>query len=173
MLCSFCQSSARRTRRRMTRFSSWMWRRKHSARTSRFEAPAYPPSPGMLKLNYVHFYTRLNSFVPGNKRLVQLQRCGFNFSPCIANEGPVRIQYKCLDPVDVFQEIKPCGGGLVISRTEFCFPLPSFHIHVLVSDLYFPRIGLPILLQPNRQIHECRQELGLRPRKKISFFRNT
>ncbi len=28
---------------------------------------------------------------------------------------------------------------------------PNFHIHVSVSDLYIPRIGLPIWLQPNRQ----------------------
>jgi hypothetical protein len=39
---------------------------------------------------------------------------------------------------------------------------PSFHIHGSLSDLYIPRICLPILLQPNRyrmiqiQIHECR-----------------
>jgi hypothetical protein len=29
---------------------------------------------------------------------------------------------------------------------KFCL-----YIHVSVSDLYIPRIGLPILLQPNRQ----------------------
>jgi hypothetical protein len=28
---------------------------------------------------------------------------------------------------------------------------PNFHIHVSASDLYIPRIGLPILLQTNRQ----------------------
>ena len=28
---------------------------------------------------------------------------------------------------------------------------PNFHIHVSVSDLYIPRIGLPIWLQQNRQ----------------------
>ncbi len=28
---------------------------------------------------------------------------------------------------------------------------PNFHIHKSVSDLYIPRISLPILLQPNRQ----------------------
>jgi hypothetical protein len=27
---------------------------------------------------------------------------------------------------------------------------PNFHIHVSVSDLYFPMIGLPILLQENK-----------------------
>jgi hypothetical protein len=39
----------------------------------------------------------------------------------------------------VFPEIKV--SGLV----------PSFHIHSSVSDLYTPRIGPPILLQPKRQ----------------------
>jgi hypothetical protein len=29
---------------------------------------------------------------------------------------------------------------------------PNFHIHVSVSDLYIPRIGLPILLQENMWI---------------------
>jgi hypothetical protein len=29
--------------------------------------------------------------------------------------------------------------------------VPSFHIHTSLSDLYMPRIGPPILLQPNRQ----------------------
>jgi hypothetical protein len=43
-----------------------------------------------------------------------------------ANEGPVRIQYKCLIPIYVFPEMKLC----------------SFVI---------PRIGLSILLQPSRQ----------------------
>jgi hypothetical protein len=28
-------------------------------------------------------------------------------------------------------------------------PIPNFHIHVSVSDLYIPKIGLPILLQEN------------------------
>jgi hypothetical protein len=28
---------------------------------------------------------------------------------------------------------------------------PNFHIYLSVSDLFFPGIGLPILLQPNRQ----------------------
>ncbi len=35
---------------------------------------------------------------------------------------------------------------------------PNFHIHVSVSDLYFPRIGLPILLQYNKM---CGPILGI------------
>ncbi len=34
----------------------------------------------------------------------------------IANEGPVRIQYKCLVPIYVFPEMKLCS--LVIAKTE-------------------------------------------------------
>jgi hypothetical protein len=43
------------------------------------------------------------------------------------------------NPIYVFPEMKL--RGLV----------PSFNIHVSVNDLYIPRIGLPILLQQNRQ----------------------
>jgi hypothetical protein len=45
---------------------------------------------------------------------------------------------------------------------EFRGLIPNFHIHVSVSDLYIPTIGLPILLQENMwayrnrsQTHEC------------------
>jgi hypothetical protein len=38
------------------------------------------------------------------------------------NEGPVRIQYKCLVLIYVFPEMKLCG--LVISKTELMFYLP-------------------------------------------------
>ena len=41
--------------------------------------------------------------------------------------------------------------GLVISKTELYCSVSSFHLHVSVSDLYIPRIGLPFFLQPNRQ----------------------
>jgi hypothetical protein len=57
------------------------------------------------------------------------------------------------NPIDVFPEMK-------------LFDLiPNSYIHVSVSDLYIPRIGLPIWLQQNSltdpgninrpQIHEC------------------
>jgi hypothetical protein len=35
---------------------------------------------------------------------------------CTVNEGPVRIQYKCLVPIYLFPEIKL--RGLIISKTE-------------------------------------------------------
>ncbi len=47
------------------------------------------------------------------------------------------------DPIYVFPEMKLCGL------------VPSFYIHVSVSDLYISTIGLPNLLNRS-QIHECR-----------------
>jgi hypothetical protein len=41
---------------------------------------------------------------------------GIFVAACTANEGLVRIQYKCLVPIYVFPEMKLCG--LVISKTE-------------------------------------------------------
>jgi hypothetical protein len=65
-----------------------------------------------------------------------LGRAGGTVHHCsrTANEGLVRIQYKCLVPIYVFLEMKLCGG--VLSA--------NFHIRVLVSvnDLYFPTISL-------------------------------
>jgi hypothetical protein len=45
------------------------------------------------------------------------------------------------NPIYVFPEMKL--GGLV----------PNSYIHVSVNDLYLPRIGLPVWLQQNMQIH--------------------
>jgi hypothetical protein len=66
-----------------------------------------------------------------------------------ANEGPVRIQYKCLVPIYVFPEIKLCR--LVISKTEVQSIVlsPNSYTHISVRDLYISRIGLSILLQPH------------------------
>ncbi len=50
-----------------------------------------------------------------------------------ANEGPVRIQYKCQVPIYVFPEMKL--RGLVISRQNYYVLSPNFHIHVSLSDL--------------------------------------
>jgi hypothetical protein len=67
----------------------------------------------------------------------------------VANEGPVRIQYKCLVPIYVFPGMKL--RGLISSKQNYHVLSPNFHILVSVSDLHIPRIGVPILLQPNRQ----------------------
>ncbi len=58
-----------------------------------------------------------------------------------ANEGPVRIQYKCLVLIYAFPEIKL--HGLVISKTELQCSVSQFPHSITVNDLYIPRIGLP------------------------------
>jgi hypothetical protein len=66
-----------------------------------------------------------------------------------ANEGLVRIQYKCLVPIHVFPEMKL---ALLFPKQNNNVLSPNFHILVSVSDLYIPRIvfgcskiGRPIL----------------------------
>ncbi len=53
-----------------------------------------------------------------------------------ANEGPVRIQYKCLDPIYVYTEMKLCN--LLISKTEFmfCLPIPMRFISFQDGPVY-------------------------------------
>ncbi len=68
-----------------------------------------------------------------------------------ANEGPVRIQYKCLIPAYVFPEMK-----LLFPRQNYNVLSPSSYTHISVRDLYISRIGLPILC---RDI--CGQILGI------------
>jgi hypothetical protein len=43
------------------------------------------------------------------------------------------------NPIDIFPEMKLCGL------------VPDSYIHVSVSNLYIPPIGVPIWLQQNRQ----------------------
>jgi hypothetical protein len=59
-----------------------------------------------------------------------------------ANEGPVRIQYKCLVPNYVFPEMK-----LLFPKQNYNVLSSSSYTHISVRDLYISRIGLPILLQ--------------------------
>jgi hypothetical protein len=84
--------------------------------------------------------------------------CGLFY--CTANEGPVRIQYKCMVPIYVFPKIK-----LLFPKQNYNVLSPSFYTHISVRSLYISRIGLPILLQGNMwtdlgkinrsQTHEC------------------
>jgi len=60
------------------------------------------------------------------------------YCTCTANEGPVRIQYKCLVPIYVFAEMKLS----LFPKQNYNVLSPNFHIHVSVSDFYIPRIGL-------------------------------
>jgi hypothetical protein len=54
-----------------------------------------------------------------------------------ANEGPVRIQYKCLDPIHVFTGMKLCN--LLISKTEiYCSVSQFLHSYISVTIYIFP-----------------------------------
>jgi hypothetical protein len=48
-----------------------------------------------------------------------------------ANEGPVRIQYKCLVLTYVFPEMK-----LIFPKQNYNVPSPSSYTHISVRDLY-------------------------------------
>jgi hypothetical protein len=61
-----------------------------------------------------------------------------------ANEGPMRIQCKCLVPIDVFPERK-----LLFPKQIYNVLSPSSYTHISVRDLYISRIGPTILLQKN------------------------
>ncbi len=63
---------------------------------------------------------------------------------CTANEGPVRIKFKCLVPLYVLPEMK-----LLLPNQNYNVLSSSFYTHISVRDLYISRIGLPILLQGN------------------------
>jgi hypothetical protein len=62
-----------------------------------------------------------------------------------ANEGLVRIQYKCLVPIYVFLEIK-----LFFPKLNYNVLSPSSYTQISVRDLYISRIGLPILLHEKK-----------------------
>jgi len=59
-----------------------------------------------------------------------------------ANEGPMRIQYKCLVPIYVFPEIK-----LLFPKQYYNVLSPNSYTHISMRDIYISRVGLPILLQ--------------------------
>ncbi len=52
-----------------------------------------------------------------------------------ANEGPVRIQYKCLVPIYVFPEMKLCG--LVISKTELLYIVLSPNCYTVYTHTVY------------------------------------
>jgi hypothetical protein len=61
------------------------------------------------------------------------------------NEGPMRIQYKCLVPIYVFPEMKLCS--LVLSKTELECSVSQF-LHSYICErfmVYISRIGLFIM----------------------------
>jgi hypothetical protein len=70
-----------------------------------------------------------------------------------------------LGPENTLQRQNTENSKQIFPAKELHGYSPSFYIHVSVSDLYIPVIGLPILLQENRcsnvgyidrsQTHEC------------------
>jgi hypothetical protein len=50
---------------------------------------------------------------------------------CTANEGPVRIQYKCLVPIYLFPEMK-----LLFQKQNIMFPVPTL-IYLREIYIYF------------------------------------
>ncbi len=103
------------------------------------------------KLSYVDF----SIFIPIRKNLILIIAVSVFFVLfCIkysqylivhtANEGPVRIQYKCLVPIYVFPRMK-----LLFPKQNYNVLSPSSYTLISVRDLYISRIGLPFLLQGN------------------------
>ncbi len=67
------------------------------------------------------------------------------------NEGPVRIQYTGNVWFRFICSQKWNCVALLFPKQNYNVLSPNFYIHVSVWYLYIPRIGLPILLQPNMQ----------------------
>jgi hypothetical protein len=86
-------------------------------------------------------YTALNLTVyHENKNLTAISGLDFSYTlfNTVSSANP-QIPHCTENPIYVFSEMKLCG--LILNS----------YIHVSVSDLYIPRIGLPIWLQQNRQ----------------------
>jgi hypothetical protein len=58
----------------------------------------------------------------------------YQFVLFTANEGPVRIQFKCLVPIYVFSEMKLCS--LLISKQNYNVLSPNSYTHISVRDSY-------------------------------------
>jgi hypothetical protein len=86
--------------------------------------------------------SKLISFYDDKKNSPGLS--GLANHPRTANEGLVRIQYKCLVPIYVFPEIK-----LLFPKQNYNVLSPRSYTHISVMDLYISRIGVPFLLQGN------------------------
>ncbi len=87
--------------------------------------------PNVLRLNYVHSKVRKNlkydtAYVISNQDIPKQQVRGHS-------------NLHCKDKIPKIRKNIP--------RKELRGHSPNFHIHVSVGDLYFPTIGLPILLQ--------------------------
>ncbi len=59
------------------------------------------------------------------------------------------IELLSVSKLDALHRHNTENSKYIFSEKELRGLSPNFHIHVSVSDLYLPRIGLPILLQEN------------------------
>jgi hypothetical protein len=124
-----------------------MYRILHISKRTHLKAPLVQTRPGAAQAPVL--LTR-----PGvAQALVWLTRPGAAQAPVLltrpgaaqthtANEGPVKIPYKCLVPIYVFPEIK-----LLFPKPKCNVLSPNSYTHISWKDLYISRIGLPILLQ--------------------------
>ncbi len=86
-----------------------------------------------------------NKGYASNNQRVREEGQGYGEDKHTANEGPVRIQYKCLVPIYVIPEMK-----LLFTKHNYNVLSTSSYTHISVRDLYISRIGLTILLQEIR-----------------------
>jgi hypothetical protein len=63
--------------------------------------------------------------------ILLLSALALGTNPCTANEGPVKIQYECLVPIDLFPEMK-----LLFPKQNYNVLSPSSYTHISVRDLY-------------------------------------
>ncbi len=104
------------------------------------------PEPHLNRYLSIYLYFHIETPWLGSRRPryappppTRRRQCG---SPCIRALASPNSHVHCKeDSNHVFPEIKL--RGLV----------PNFHIHTSVNNLYIPRIGSHILLQPNRQTY--------------------
>ncbi len=86
--------------------------------------------PGLSSYPSFAIYSIWNS-----QGVIHTCTCHVQYLLYTANEGPVRIQYKCLVPIYVFPEMKLCG--LVISKTELlCFASQFSHSCICERFIY-------------------------------------
>ncbi len=78
-----------------------------------------------------------------NSPLTQINQ--YKHQAYVANEGPVRIQCKCLVPIYVFPEMK----RLLPKQNYNVLSPNSLHSCICERFFYISWIGLPILLQGN------------------------
>jgi hypothetical protein len=79
-----------------------------------------------------------------------------------ANEGPVRIQYKCLVSIYVFSEVK-----LLLPKQNYNVLSPSSYTYISVERFIYFRIGLLILLQGKSLVYLPSPDPSLLPSSPI------